>query len=257
MVATRAAADRLFALNRSTEVIEPLRLAERLSSQLETVRWNQQFSETFATSCAFRRDVGRALVLANRPREAVEPLRQAIRECGVFMRRYDYDLYIHWAVVEAYQWLSRAERATNQAPAARRTLAACYRLYGDNCYREYAEMLERGIGGPVDMATARHVRAQRAYTNLQRFIVRVHAPGSEETSPFDVYIFERPPNFPYQGIDDQIRWLKVNRGMEVAPDVGESFRRLEEIARENGVSFPDLVVYAIHAAEADSAKRPN
>jgi tetratricopeptide (TPR) repeat protein len=255
MAAAREAADRLFEMGRGTELIEPLRVAERLSSQLETVQWNRQFSDTFAQSCAFRRDVGRALVLANRPREAIEPLRQAIAQCSVFMRQHDYDMYIRSAVLGAYEWLSRAERATDQAPAARRTLAACYGLYGANCYTEYAEMLEQGLGGPVDTATARQVRAQRAYTNLKRFTVPVHAPGAAVTFPFDVYIFERPPNFPYQGIDDQIRWLKVNRGLEVPPDVGQSFRRLEEIARENHVSFPDLAVYALDAAKADSARK--
>jgi hypothetical protein len=256
MAAARAAADRLFAMNRGTEVIEPLRVAERLSRQLETVPWNQSLSDTYGTSCAFRRDVGRALVLANRQREAVEPLRQAIEQCGVFMRRYDYDIYIRSAVLGAHLWLSRAERATNQAPAARRTLAACYSLYGANCYDEYAEMLERGIGGPVDMATARQVRAQRAYTNMKRFTIPVHAPGSEVTFPFYVYIFERPPNFPYQGIDDQIRWLQVNRGLEVPPDVGPRFRRLEARAREKHMSFPDLAVRELGVVKADTARRP-
>lgn len=257
MEAVRQATDRFFAMDRGAELIEPLMLADRLSRQLETVQWNQQFSETFSTSCGFRRDVGRALILANRQREAIEPLRQAIEQCGIYMRRYDYDIYLRSAVLGSYLWLSRAERAAGQAPAARRTLAACYSLYGANCYIEYAEMLERGIGGPVDMATARQVRAQRAYTNMKQFTVPVHAPGSEVTTPIEFYIFERPPHFPYQGIDDQIRWLQLNRGMEVAPDVAQSFRRLEEIARENKVSFPDLAVYALGMARTDSVRRRN
>jgi hypothetical protein len=245
ILAAHAAADRLFAMNRANEVIEPLQVAERLSRQLETMQWSQDFSATFGQSCTFRRDVGRALVLANRQREAVEPLRQAIEQCRGFMRQYDFDVSLRWAVVGMHLWLSKAERATGQDTAARRTLAACYSLYGADCYSEYAKMLEQGIGGPVDMATARQVRAQRAYTNLRSVTIPVHAPDSEVT----VYVFERPPNFPYQGIDDQIRWLEVNRDVKVSPDVRQRFRRLEARAHANNESFPDLA--------ADSARRPN
>jgi hypothetical protein len=249
ILASRAAATRLFAVGRGAEVVEPLRLAARLAQQVESIDWYRRRSETFETSCAIRRDVGRALVMANRQQEAVSPLREAIEDCGVFMREHDYDMYIRSAVLGAHLWLSRAERAAGQPAAARQTLAACYALYGANCYEEYAQVLEQGIGGPVDLVTARTVRAQRAYTNMKRFTIPVRARGSEVTFPFHVYIFERPPNFPYQGIDDQIRWLEVNRGLEVAPEVGQSFRRLEEIARENNVSFPDLAVYAVGAAQ--------
>jgi hypothetical protein len=41
------------------------------------------------------------------------------------------------------------------------------------------------------------------------------------------------------------------RGGKVPPDVRDSFRRLNEIAKENNVDFMELTVYALGTAEKD------
>lgn len=62
-------------------------------------------------------------------------------------------------------------------------------------------------------------------------------------SPFNIYIGEasakRHPLY-YQAM-----WLKNERGGEVSPEVMDSFQKLRDTALENGVSFEELVVYAL------------
>lgn len=55
----------------------------------------------------------------------------------------------------------------------------------------------------------------------------------------------------FSGIDDQVIWVRELRGGEVPIDVITSFQKLYNIARENNVSFPDLAVYALGAAQAE------
>jgi hypothetical protein len=67
--------------------------------------------------------------------------------------------------------------------------------------------------------------------------------------PFHVYVRDWPEEFPFTGIDDQVRWLKEFRGGEVPEHVAESFRRVHKNAREMNRSFADLAVDELGAVE--------
>jgi tetratricopeptide (TPR) repeat protein len=82
---------------------------------------------------------------------------------------------------------------------------------------------------------------------MKRFTIPCDFAGT--TAPFNFYVVDRDKNFPYKGIDDQAEWLSQARGGKVAPAVLESFRRLQRIAWENGVSFADLCQYAVSQAD--------
>ena len=69
--------------------------------------------------------------------------------------------------------------------------------------------------------------------------------GDSGTAPFHFYVYQKPADYPYRGIDGQILWLKKARGGTVAEDVAESFRKLQQIAEENNVSFAELAAYAL------------
>lgn len=49
----------------------------------------------------------------------------------------------------------------------------------------------------------------------------------------------------------QATWLKEERGGEIPLEVMDSFQKLADIARENGVSFEDLCVYALGDAPTE------
>lgn len=65
-------------------------------------------------------------------------------------------------------------------------------------------------------------------------------------APFDVYIGSpKQGNHPLQG---QANWLSKERGGAIPAEVMESFAKLLDLADKNGVSFEDLCVYALQAA---------
>jgi hypothetical protein len=72
------------------------------------------------------------------------------------------------------------------------------------------------------------------------------------SAPFEVYIGNpKKGNHPLQ---HQSGWLSRERGGTIPPDIMESFAKLLELSEKNGVSFEDLCVYALEAANKDRAK---
>jgi len=84
---------------------------------------------------------------------------------------------------------------------------------------------------------------------MKRFTVPADFNGVSH--PFQVYIWDAP-EAPVP-TDAQFDWVLQARGGRVGDDVRESFRKLFKIARDNNVSFQDLAVYALNAAQQDQA----
>jgi len=76
-----------------------------------------------------------------------------------------------------------------------------------------------------------------------------------KSAPFDVYIGNpKPGNHPLQ---NQSAWLSKERGGTIPGDVMESFAKLLDLAEKNGVSFEDLCVYALDAANEEDGNAEN
>lgn len=84
-------------------------------------------------------------------------------------------------------------------------------------------------------------------SGMKRFTVPIECGASGKT-PFHIYVtnWNRPDD---ETIEGQVAWLESQRGCRFPADVVESFRKLKKIARENNVSFVDLTVYALGAAQ--------
>ena len=68
-------------------------------------------------------------------------------------------------------------------------------------------------------------------------------------APFDVYVgMPKQGNHPLQ---NQAHWLATERGGTIPSEVMESFAKLLALSEKNGVSFEDLCVYALEAANED------
>ena len=84
---------------------------------------------------------------------------------------------------------------------------------------------------------------------MKRFTVPTDFNGVSH--PFHIYIWDAP-NAPVP-TDAQFDWVEQARGGRVPEDVRESFRKLHKIAKDNNVSFQDLAVYALGAAQQERA----
>jgi len=82
---------------------------------------------------------------------------------------------------------------------------------------------------------------------MKRFTVPCDFNGVKH--PFHVYIGEpHPKKHPLQF---QGWWLSSERGGNIPQDVMDSFEKLFKISQENNVSFEDLCVYALGAAQQE------
>lgn len=84
---------------------------------------------------------------------------------------------------------------------------------------------------------------------MKRFTVPCDFNGVKH--PFHVYIGDpHPKKHPLQF---QSWWLSSERGGNIPQDVMDSFEKLFKISQENNVSFEDLCVYALGAAQQEQA----
>jgi len=68
-------------------------------------------------------------------------------------------------------------------------------------------------------------------------------------APFNIYIGE--PIRDAHPLEQQAAWLLRERGGVIPPEVMDSFKKLQDIAIENGVSFEELCVYALGTASSE------
>lgn len=74
-------------------------------------------------------------------------------------------------------------------------------------------------------------------------------------APFDVYIGE--PDEGNHPLQYQAQWLASERGGTIPGEVMESFSKLLALSKKNNVSFEDLCVYALEAANEEKKKKSN
>lgn len=86
---------------------------------------------------------------------------------------------------------------------------------------------------------------------IKRFTVPTDFNGVK--FPLNVYILDRAKEYDtmYTGIRDQVQWVWKARQGKVPEDVITSFDKLQKIAWDNNVSFMDLSVYALGAAQQE------
>lgn len=65
-------------------------------------------------------------------------------------------------------------------------------------------------------------------------------------APFNIYVGEPDPT--KHPLQNQAHWLSSERGGNIPPEVMDSFQKLHDISKENGVSFEELCVYALGTA---------
>jgi Domain of unknown function (DUF2610) len=76
----------------------------------------------------------------------------------------------------------------------------------------------------------------------------------ETKAPFHIYVGEPSPDI--HPLFFQATWLADKRGGTIPSEVMESFKKLQNIAIENNVSFEELCVYALGTADKPAPKAP-
>lgn len=111
------------------------------------------------------------------------------------------------------------------------------------------EFYTEGLGVEADADEAARWQLNSEY-NAKRFTVPVFVEGQEERVPMYVYIIEAPRN-PDNPMEEEIERLWNEHQATIPEEVVDSFTRLYEIAVEQDVSYIELLIYALEAADND------
>ena len=87
---------------------------------------------------------------------------------------------------------------------------------------------------------------------MKRFTIPCDFGGQK--SPFHIYVGEPDPS--KHPLQNQAHWLSSERGGNIPQEVMDSFQKLHDISKENGVSFEELCVYALGNAAANGGQQP-
>jgi hypothetical protein len=82
---------------------------------------------------------------------------------------------------------------------------------------------------------------------MKKFTVPCDFGGQK--APFTIYIGDPEPK--HHPLHFQSNWLSKERGGTIPAEVMDSIAKLKDIADQNNVSFEDLCVYALGAAQQD------
>jgi tetratricopeptide (TPR) repeat protein len=208
------------------------------------------FSEDFATYCGAYARRAQMYAATQRIDLMMADVRKMTDACTPALNKYPWDFYLRqnfWSDARvAGQALFDVHRYKDALPnleyASHWGIADSSRLL--------ARMYREGLGVPKDEPKAKGLETLASGQKMERFTISADFGGVK--APFYFYVRDWPTDYPFEGIDDQIKWLKEARGGAVPPEVTDSFHKLAKIARENKVSFRELVVYAL--GESDKGK---
>ncbi len=85
---------------------------------------------------------------------------------------------------------------------------------------------------------------------MKKFTVPCDFGGQK--APFTIYVGDPEPK--HHPLHFQASWLSKERGGNIPGEVMDSIAKLKDIADQNNVSFEDLCVYALGAAQQEEAE---
>ncbi|OSZ72661.1 hypothetical protein CAP39_04935 [Sphingomonas sp. IBVSS1] len=227
----------------------------------------RQFDEQGAEICqAYGRAV-EANVIAGRSDTAIAAYRRLQEQCGAWLRRYPWDFYARQHMrsnpFKLGELLAKEDRAAEAAPLLRYASDWGH----SDATRLLVTLLKQQpqLARTTDEADMRETLAKGQ--SMKRFTVPTQFGATK--FPFHVYLSEYGPGtfcpadralkaeeegcVGFLGIDDQAMWVKEARGGVVPDDAISAFRKLNNFARDNKISFPDFAAYALVAASAAKA----
>jgi ferritin-like metal-binding protein YciE len=214
---------------------------------------DRESTEPLEHYCSAERRHAEALLSTKRVEDALLVVRHAVPLCREWVARYDFDYYLRNSFAQLIVQQAKAELQNGETAAARETLKACVEADYRQCNEPYINVLENGQGGPIDQQRARELRAIK--TRVISFRVQVHSKRNPEaTYPAYVHIGEISSKRRFRGLEDQALWFERNRGFVLPQDVQDSFLKLENIARENNLSFLDVVAFAQKLVQEEKPK---
>jgi tetratricopeptide (TPR) repeat protein len=242
----QAAASCASSLEKGEEVVRLSRLALEVRSHCTSREGADDLGTVLVAAAKFHRAAG------HHP-EAIRAYRQAIEIRRPALEKAPWHWYLEDHLGGSYMHLAdtyhEIKDFRNEVLANREYLKT---LIGPRYGAKIGEYTDPSR--PTDKAEADRIRQfikTSTAGGMKRFTVPCDIGGVKY--PFHVYVTNVP--WPKHPLEDQARWLREERGGTIPKEVMDSFKRLQNIAHENKVSFVDLCVYALGTATAENAKQ--
>lgn len=225
------------------------------------------FDRDAGTECHFLQKRIELLLKAGRTGDAEDTFAAMDQGCGAWLRKFPWDYYSRASFTIASSAIGR--RLFSDKRFEKALPALTYASNWGNADASYvlADMYRMGRGVAVDEDRSETLQSLAELQSLKRFFVPiVTADGAGSTLTIFVQHYGEGDRCPFQtaaiaqgtdcvgydGIDDQALWASA-LGASISPEVLDSFRQLDRIARDNDVSFPELTMYALNMATEEAA----
>lgn len=205
-----------------------------------------RFTEDFAAYCSAYESRIELYAEGGRIDEAVRDLEAMNETCLPALERYPWDFYLRYRLLRSSALVGEA-----LFEAERFEAALPYLEYGSRRgVRGSTELLARAYREGHGVAPEPEQAGRFAELERRQSVKRLRIPTEfgGVTADFDVFLRDSPPEYGFEGIDDQVEWVEEARGGKVPPEVAESLRELQQMARVWGVSFGDVSVFALGKA---------
>jgi hypothetical protein len=189
--------------------------------------------------------------------DALRTYRELHAHCDRSLQAYGWDFYLRGHILDSASKVGELLFELARYAEARPLLEYASHWGQAGSTRYLSQMYRSGLGVPRDPKTADELLTLAGDQGMKRFTIPTKF--GTATAPFNIYVSRWPPEYPYIGIDDQVRWLREFRDGEIPQPVVDSFRQLDNLAKVNHVSLPALAAYALGSSRkggAPGAKDP-
>ncbi len=215
------------------------------------------YSEDFDTYCGIYKNQAQLYATTDRVNPMLADIKELNDSCGPVLGKYAYDIYLRFSFVDSAELAGQKLFDLQHYADARPQLEYASHWGTAASSKLLARMYREGLGVPKNEDTAKQLETLAAGQTEKRFTIPADFNGTK--IQFHFWVRAWPPEYveEFPGIDDQVNWLKEARGGIVAPDVIESFRKLQKIAQDNKVSFPVLCAYALNENNKENKEKDN
>ncbi len=209
------------------------------------------YSEDFYGYCGAYRQRAKLYGQTHRPDLMLADTVKMRGVCTAALNKYPWDIYLRAQFISGSSEVGKTLFELKRYQDARPYLEYASHWINQESTRLLSRMYQEGLGVSKDPQKAKQLDSVAGTQVTSPFTISADFSGVK--APFIIYIRDWPSDYPYEGIDDQVIWLKEARGGTFPPEVIEAFHKLMKIAHDNKVSFRELTEYALTKNEKDKA----
>lgn len=203
------------------------------------------YSEDFTAYCSIYNERARLYAADGRVDLMLRDIKKMKELCTPALNKYPWDIYLRDQILDNAEIAGRGLFDSQRYKEALPYLEFASHWGKRESSRLLGRMYRDGLGVTWNEEKANEFEALAVGQLLTRFTPEADFGGVK--SAFNVYIRDWPPEYPYEGIDDQVIWLKEARNGTFTQPTIDYFHKLTKLAHDNKMTLRGLAAYASSA----------